>query len=408
VLHPAFLGKDDGLSGLACVALYQPATWRSRDGRVWFATRTGLLCVDPREATRHQRAPVVRVEAAAYDDRPAPLTGFAPPTENRKLQFRFSVLCLDAPELVRAQYRLVGFDSEWIPAEPGFTAVYPRLPPGDYRFSVRAGLTGAPGLESSDEFAFTVPARWWETWTARMALMLFGGTLIALGARTVSNRRLKARLHLAEQESALQHERTRIARNIHDDMGAGLTQVSLLTQDEDLETSASRMDRIYGIVTGLTRSMDEIVWAVDPKFDDLDGLVYYIGNCAQELLSAANVRCRIEAPEQPTERRLTSQVRHQLFLCCKEALHNVVKHAAAQEVTLTIRLEDDLLRVEVADDGAGLKARRNSAGSRGRGNGLENMRSRMAEIGGRCEIQDRNPQGTAVIFIVPLLADTKP
>jgi signal transduction histidine kinase/streptogramin lyase len=406
-VHAVLIGRDEGLKDISCIGYYQPAAWKSRDGKLWFTTRRGVLEFDPELAISEATVPPVRVEEITCDDaKLAARTGFALDAGFRKLELRFSVLCLATPERVRVRYRLDGFDGEWQSAAANHVAVYPRLPAGDYRFRVKASLADGEGEESFDEVVFSVVPPWWQTaWfgAGAAALAALG---IGLVVRAWAHRRLRRKLEDLERQSAVERERTRIAQNIHDDLGASLTRISLLTQAAPPDApGAAQLEKIYATAAEATRAMDEIVWAVNPKYDDLDGLAGYLGNFAQSFLGAAGIRCRLDMPGQWPTAALTSQMRHNLFLSCKEALHNVVKHAGASEVTLGVAVKEGALVVTIADNGCG---RAGATGSRApfrsaAGQGTENMRRRLAEMGGRCEIADAaDGAGTTVTFIIPL------
>ena len=210
----------------------------------------------------------------------------------------------------------------------------------------------------------------------------------------------------------MERERARIARDIHDDLGASLTRITMLSQSvrADLEGRAQAtgdVDQIYNTARELTRAMDEIVWAVNPKHDTVDSLVTYLGRFAQHFLSSAGVRCRLDVPVYLPSWALTSEIRHNVFLALKEALHNVVKHATATEVRISLQLEPGGFILIVADNGRGfeLESRKNGAvadeGARiATGNGLLNMKKRLEEIGGRCEWDTGPGEGTRVKFVI--------
>lgn len=200
------------------------------------------------------------------------------------------------------------------------------------------------------------------------------------------------------RENALAQERARIARDLHDDLGGGLTEIAMLSEvaRQDRERPAeveTHLGRIFRSSREMTQALDEIVWAVNPANDTLDELVSYIGEFAREILEPASVRCRMDVPAELPALRLDSRVRHQLCMAMKECLHNVVKHARAGEVRIQFRLDDRLLEVSVEDDGVGFDpaaaAKLSSTHS-----GLGNLRQRMAEIGGGCEIHSAPGQGT--------------
>ena len=150
---------------------------------------------------------------------------------------------------------------------------------------------------------------------------------------------MRRKLEVIHRQQAIERERTRIAKDIHDHLGANLTRISLLSQSahgelENPAQAAAQLERIYNTSRELTRSMDEIVWAVNPQHDTLDSLASYLGNFAQEYLVSINIRCRLDVPLHLPHWPITAETRHNVFLAFKEALHNVVKHSGANEVSV--------------------------------------------------------------------------
>jgi signal transduction histidine kinase len=258
----------------------------------------------------------------------------------------------------------------------------------------------------------TVFPPWWQSIWAQLIYLITLVIIVAMSVRVLSHRRLRLRLQRLEQERAIERERTRIARNIHDELGASLTHISLITQaaEHANPTQAASFEKIYEATHEITRSMDEVVWAVNPKCDNLENLVYYVGNFAQRLLSAASIRCRLDLPQTLPALRLSSPVRHNLFLCCKEALNNVVKHSKADLVSIAIKMDGSTLQIVIADNGRGLSQPSPSAATDNLrlapGNGLDNLRNRMAEIGGTCEFSSQPTGGLIVTFSIPLSSST--
>ncbi|MBW8865302.1 MAG: ATP-binding protein [Verrucomicrobia bacterium] len=156
--------------------------------------------------------------------------------------------------------------------------------------------------------------------------------------------------------------------------------------------------------------MDEIVWAVSPRHDTLESLATYLEKFAHDWLATAGIRCRLDLPLQFPGWHLTSEVRHNVFLAFKEALHNAVKHSHASEVLIRLEVKEKLFELSVEDNGHGFavgeKAKANSStqGRAASGNGLENMRRRLTAIGGNCEIQSASGVGTKVMFSVQFKA----
>src|SRR5262249_51047492 len=207
------------------------------------------------------------------------------------------------------------------------------------------------------------------------------------------------RLHLRhlEQQAALHKERARIAKDIHDDLGANLTQISLLgelaQQDRaEPEKAAERISNISSTARQAIKSLDEIVWAVNPRNDTLGHLIDYAGQFALDYLRLAGIRCRLDLPEQTPPREVSTDVRHNLFLAVKEALNNIVKHAHASEAWLRVGAPNGALQIVIEDNGCGFDRPREDALS----DGLRNMRQRLAEIGGECRIESKVGAGTKV------------
>jgi len=168
--------------------------------------------------------------------------------------------------------------------------------------------------------------------------------------------------------------------------------------------AASDLDRIYDTARNLTRSLDEIVWAVNPRHDTLDSLATYLGKFAQDFLGAANIRCRLDLPVSLPSWPLSAETRHNVFLAFKEALNNAVKHAHATEVRISLTLATAAFTLVVEDNGRGFSVPATPLQSTNTEDGLQNMRNRLAEISGRCEIYSQPNKGTRISFHVPVSA----
>jgi len=277
---------------------------------------------------------------------------------------------------------------------------YPELPPGFYRFRVNeVNLTGTPG-EGEVSLAFEVPSPYWKTpwfWGAALLLCLSG----AAGAyRYVAWKQMRRELALVQSQRAQEHERVRIARDIHDDLGARVTQISLLSglaQSDQALSEKARADfnAISGMARDLVSALYETVWAVNPENDNLDALGNYICQMVANLCEKAQLPRRLRVAELPRDVQVSSSVRHNLILAVKEAVHNVIKHAKASEVSVQMALEGTTLTIRVQDNGSGFSLDSNPAG-----NGLENLQQRLQQIGGTCSIQSEPAKGTTVSFQV--------
>jgi signal transduction histidine kinase/ligand-binding sensor domain-containing protein len=416
-VHCLTYGIDDGLPTLECSEGLQPAGCKTADGRLWFPTGKGLVSVDPTNVKINPLPPPVVIEQIRIDDKPfagetSGATSLKIPPGRHRFDFQYTGLSFVAPEKVRFKCRLKGFDNDWTDMGTKRLASYNYIPPGHYSFQVIACNNDGVWNETGASLDFNVLPYFWQTaWfraLALAALVVISGGLVWFATR----RRMRRKLERIERQRDIEHERARIAQDIHDDLGAHLTRITMLSESARGELDAStqtagELNQIYDTARELTRSMDEIVWAVNPKHDTLESLTSYLEKFAQDLLATAHIRCRLDMPVQFPEWRLTAEIRHNVFLAFKEALHNVVRHAAATEVSIFLTLKKSSFELIVFDDGRGfmrdgIKEPSDDADRFSSGNGLENMSRRLREIGGCCEIQTAPGQGTKVIFIVPL------
>jgi signal transduction histidine kinase len=280
--------------------------------------------------------------------------------------------------------------------------VYPRLPAGKYQFRVTAGNNAGVRNEAGASLALDVKPFFWQTWWFRVAVVaLFTGLVFAV-ARYVTFRRLRSKLVKLEHENALQQERARIAKDIHDDLGARMTQISLLSElTQQALPQTRKAGELVGQIAAMSRqgikSLDEIVWAVTPRNDTLQDLLDYAGQYAVDFLQTAGIRCRVDFPNNAPAREIPAAVRHGLFLSIKEALHNVVKHAHATEVWLRVRATDRSLCWVIEDNGRGFDESPNGPWA----DGLRNMRQRLADLGGVCAAGNQPGAGARISFEVP-------
>jgi signal transduction histidine kinase len=412
-VHCLVYGINDGLPTIECSEGMQPAGCQTPDGRLWFPTSKGLVVVDPNDVHSNPLPPPVRLEELLVDGQvwtnlSAPLRI---PAGRNRLEFRYTGLSFVAPEKVGFKYRIEGLEKDWVDAGSKRQANYSFVPPGDYQFHVIACNNDGVWNETGATLAFTVLPFFWQTLWFR----LLAGVLMVLAASAVvwfdARRRMRRRLEKLEREQAVERERARIAKDIHDDLGASLTRITMLSQSARGDTQLPEyltinLGRIFGTARELTRAMDEIVWAVNPRHDRLDSLANYLSRFAHDYLSAAEIRCRLEVPLDLPPLPVTAETRHNLFLAFKESLHNIVKHAAATEARVELKLAGEMITLQVADNGRGF-----TAGGPGHsappdrissGNGLANMKRRLVEIGGVCEIHRAAGGCTTVTFTTPL------
>jgi signal transduction histidine kinase len=253
----------------------------------------------------------------------------------------------------------------------------------------------------------TVQPQFWQTrWFLAIMTLIVLGLIVAV-VRFVSTQKLQREVQWFKQSEALEAERSRIARDLHDQLGANLTQVALLGElaeaDKHLpDEIESYAQQIYQTARETTRSLDEIVWAANPSNDTLEGLANYACKYAQDYFALAGLRYRVDVPAQLPDVAIPPDIRHHAFLAFKEAVNNVVKHAQASEAWIRLRLQADRFTLEVEDNGRGV-GELNLASTR---NGLKNMRKRMEDVHGEFSIQPGTSGGTVVRLTIPLAQKT--
>jgi signal transduction histidine kinase/ligand-binding sensor domain-containing protein len=406
-VHSFLFGRNEGLASLQGSFEYAPGAAKSRDGRLWFPMRTGLAVVNPRGNPANRVPPPVLIERVSVDGRPAKMDAerrFALPSAHRRLDVDFTALSFVAPENVRFRYCLEGWDPGWIDGGTRRSVNYSTLPAGRYTFRVTACNNAGLWNENAAAVALMVPPFFWQRWQVRAAGLACFTLGVIAAVRYVSFRRLRLKLAGLEQETSLQRERARIAQDLHDDIGASLTHIALLSElaqrdfDNPLKASGY-IDQIFRSARALVRSLDEIVWTVNPKNNTLDLFIAYLCTYAPDYVQSAGIRCRLDVPVDVPAMPLPSEVAHHLYLAVKETLHNVVKHAGATEVWLRLRLAAETITLTIEDNGRGFQMADKAAPD---ADGLGNLNRRLREIGGRCQQRSERGKGMATTFTLPL------
>jgi len=421
-------GRSDGLPALECEGGCQPVGCRSRDGRLWFATIRGLVVVNPAEVSTNTLAPPVHIESLIVDGEVSTseqwrtgshaesLTGGGQtelnelriPPGKRRFEFHYTGLSFSTPERMRFRHMLEGVDAGWVDTGSQRDASYNRLPHGAYVFRVQACNREGVWNQTGDALHFAVLPYFWQTgWFTGVFLLVFGSAVGAIVSYALRQRHQR-RVALLQRLNALERERTRIARDIHDDLGGSLTEIGYLgalavRDSRSLEEARQQLGHIMQRTRELARRLDETVWAVNPKNDSSGHLATYLCHAAREFLEPTGIRCRLDVAPSLPEATLTTEVRHNVYLVVKEALNNGVKHSGASEVCLRLAAEDGALTIEIADNGHGFKV--DAADESG--NGLRNMAARMAEVGGQFCVRSAPAHGTTVCLRLPLPVEAR-
>lgn len=280
-------------------------------------------------------------------------------------------------------------------------AEYPRLKPGKYVF--RAALCTVDGVPTDRVLAipFTILLPWHQRWYFWVGVVTLASGLGAWAGHAFKRRRLIQRLKELERSHALERERERIARDLHDNVGAGLTEIAMLSDwvRDDLEVlqdsaSKDRVERIRQSAVELARSVDEIVWAINPANDDLKRFANYLMQASSQFLGATDIRVRYHISQDLQALPISGKIRHNLFLVVREILNNTVKYAEATFVRIELEESDRIIRLVVEDDGKGFVV--SQVGPEGTHQGLAGMERRMTDIGGVLHLTSYPDKGTRV------------
>ncbi len=404
-LHWLRLDRSDGLPSRECIGGYQPAAWRAQDGRLWFPNGNGIVRIDPGLVEINRVPPPVHLRSARVNGRlheNGAQSIEAGPGRSR-VEFRFAGLSYLEPEKVTYRARLAGLDDTWRELGHQRVAAFEAVPPGRYTFEVLAVNGDGIWSETPARMPLVVRPHFWEAaWFLVTAGMLT--LLVAAGIGWgIARSRMKGRIQRLKLRHAREAERTRIARDLHDDLGASLTEISILTALA-AETGGENgmrpvLDQLSGKAKEVVGTLDEIVWAVNPREDTLRSLIDYLAAFAREFLDRARIPLRTDIPRHIPDQPLDTTVRHGVFLAAREALNNLVKHSQATQARLAVVLDHCGLEIRIEDNGRGF-----SQEWEAKGYGIRNLRERMLSCGGDCRIAGTPGGGVTVALTLPPLA----
>ena len=423
-VQPYAIGTADGLKRAETNGEKQPAGWKASDGRLWFPTIRGVVAIDPRKCPAYERPPRVIIEQVKADGDIVPLNSEADQYQTKSassssgtvpgggtrhqiaaghghvLEFQYTATSLIDSKHERFRYRLDGADTDWREETMERSVRYINLRPGNYRFQVTACNHHNVWNPKPVEFEFSLAPYFWQT---KAFYGVSGAAVLAIAAGIQGYRlRWQHRLLKLEQQRALAAERARIARDLHDDLGTALTGLALeldvIGRDPKPDSpSDHRLDQAAERTRALAERMREVVWSVNPRCDTVPSLASFLEQQISQFLRADGIKVELDFPEDIPLLPIGGDARHQLALGVREALTNVIRHAQATRVVLSLELDDHWLVVQVKDNGRGLQS------SSRNGDGLRNMRERIQSIGGTFDFKSEPGSGATIIFKVPLI-----
>ena len=397
--HVATYGSSDGMPSEETSSSGHPSAWKDADGYLWFATRKGVAIVNPTDLRENHTPPSVVIERVTVDDTELKGTGteITIPPGHVRYSFEYAGLSYVSPSRVRYRYMLEGFDKQWTQAGSRRNAYYTNLPPRHYRFRVQAATEDGIWNEPGAEIAFVIKPPFYRTlWFSGFVTLLLAGIVFA-----VYTMRVRA---IRSQFNAILAERNRIAREIHDTLAQGFVGVSvqleltahLLAQSQVLEAS-QQVDRTRDLVREGLADARRSIWDLRAA-DTQTTLPMRLTRLGEQ---SATERLKADVDIGGTYRALSANIENEVFRIVQEALANVVRHSAATRVALGLRYHPNELTVTVSDNGSGFHATDTTLLAKGHF-GLQGMRERANQIGGRLNVKSSPDSGTTVTLAVRL------
>lgn len=335
-----------------------------------------------------------------------PLSVLVLPHDSNSVTINYAPIALLHADALHYEVKLDGHNGGWVDQGLNRSASYVGLSPGEYTFHVR--IAGKEQSTLGAGFSFTIVPAWWQTWWFRVLVASVSGGAVFFLSRYILQLRYHERIAALEREREIGAIRTRIARDIHDDIGSGLTRITMLSREmNSAQETGDEKERLASSIanasTELIGQLSEIVWTVDPKNDDAEHFVAYVRDLLGRQFEELSVALRADLSIEPgmEQRDIPPDIKRNVVMILKETVSNALKHAGARTISVKLRIGTRELALHVEDDGAGF----DTSAERSRGNGLGNLRKRSGTIGGTLNVTS-DAQGTRYALHVPLPSPT--
>jgi signal transduction histidine kinase len=375
-------------------------------GRLFFGTRHGMVRVDPGQIRPASHELRVSIEALRVDgkSRSVPFGGVRPGSVDlgagvAQVEIGFTAPEITAPEHMGFRWRLAGLDDKWRETDGQRSVSLNQLPPGHYRFEVMASRADGSWTQPA-AMALVLRPQYWETWWFRLLCAAGGALIVGAIVREVVKRRNERAQARIEQHRAVEAERARIARDLHDEIGSNLAALAVLSDDaaeeaQSLGQSQEKWNLANRIAVETTDSMHEVLWLMGVRGESKLDLATQLGLVANRMLQGIAVRWREQIQLYPAG--ISAAIRQDIVLFFKEALTNVIRHSGARSVELSTAIRDGQFHLLIADNGCGF-----SPGAVNSGLGLKNLEKRADAAGGSVSIQSVPGAGTTVTLVIPV------
>ena len=381
---------------------FPDAGCKTNNGEIYFGGPGGLTRFHPDSIKDNPFIPSIVLTSFKKFNEPFPLRNEInlPYTENF-ISFEFAALSFISPKRNQYAYKMEGLDKDWVYTGTRRYATFSHLEPGEYIFRVKGSNNDGVWNEAGTSIKIIITPPWWKTWWFTTFFWLaivgsVGGTI-----RFIEIKKLKKKIEDLEQERALERERIRISQDMHDEVGSSLTEISILS--EILKKDINKPEEVETLLRNISErsaevieNIGQIIWAINPRNDPLDNLVAHLRLYTADYLRKVGIKFRFEIPDTIPAYHLSAEVRRNVFLVLKEALHNIVKHSKANEVQVCVDFLEDNIKIIIKDNGNGFSTDQKS----GSGNGLINMQKRIENIGGTFNLESEPMSGTSITVVV--------
>lgn len=392
--------------GLQANEFNSGAAWKTTSGELLFGGVNGFNIFRPSDIKDNPFPPPVVLTSLAVMDIPIAIdslincgTPLVLSYDRNNFSVGFAALEFTDPAKNQYAYKMEGYDADWQYCGTIRSARYVNVADGEYVLRVKASNNDGIWNKEGASLRIIIVPPIWKRWWFLVLLAGAGLTLLVMLIQYNEYRKVRRRIEQLEQERALERERERISRDMHDEIGSALTQIAIMSElahrnVKEQSLVDAQLQKISERSRDVIDSMSEIVWAINPKNDALESLIAYLREFVGEYLESAGIDYHCATPDLENVLKLRAEERRNIFLVVKEALHNIVKHAGATSVEVSFTLKGKILRIVIHDNGAGF----DMSSVHAFGNGLINMRKRMEEIDGSFTISSMPGKGTTIVL----------
>ena len=321
------------------------------------------------------------------------------------ISFEFAALEFTNSFKNEYEYMLTGEDENWVRLGNKHDARYSGLKPGKYIFKVKACNNDHIWNAEKALLLIIINPPWWQTW---WFIIIATATLIIIGLliiQLIINRKLREQKNIIEKQKAVEEERSRISKDMHDDIGSGLSKIAIMSElmktkvvKDDKNELKMNVEKISLTASDLVDNMSQIVWAMNPQNDTLENMIAYIREFTLDYFDDFNLKCHFDFPDEIPSTKLSQQVRRNIFLVVKETLNNTLKYAEASTICLVFRNFENHFSITISDDGKGF----DTTNTHRFGNGLMNMKKRMEDIDGQFSIESKPGYGSKTVVVMKI------